>query len=277
MKVLISADAEGITGIFKKSQVTPGRPDYSQFRGLMAHDVNAAICGAFEGGATEVVVNDSHNYDDNLLLADLDPRASLMSGTDKPMIMAEGLDESVDALMLVGYHSRKGAKGVISHTYYYPIVSEATVNGVPFGEAEFVACMAGYYGIPTVLITGDDCVTSYTGKQIPGIRTAVVKKVIGNGSAQLYHPERTGEMIRAAAKEAVENCRSIAPMKVEGPMTLTITFAAATMAAHACKVTGFTLSGEAENKVVYRCDDYLALYKAFLDALWQAAAFNDQC
>lgn len=277
MKVLISADAEGITGIFKKSQVTPGRPDYSQFRSLMAHDVNAAIVGAFEGGATEVVVNDSHNYDDNLLLTDLDPRASLMSGTDKPLIMAEGLDQGVDAMMLVGYHSRKGAKGVISHTYYYPIVSEAAVNGVPFGEAEFVACMAGYYGIPTVLITGDDCVTSYTEQQIPGIRTAVVKKVIGNGSAQLYHPQATEALIRTAAKEAVSGYRSIAPMKVEGPMTLTITFAAATHAAHACKVAGFTLSEEAENKVVFRCEDYLELYKAFLDALWQAAAFNDQC
>lgn len=277
MKVLISADAEGITGIFKKSQVTPGRPDYNQFRSLMAHDVNAAIEGAFEGGATEVVVNDSHNYDDNLLLIDLDPRASLMSGTDKPLIMAEGLDQGVDALMLVGYHSRKGAKGVISHTYYYPIVLEAAVNGVPFGEAEFVACMAGYYGIPTVLITGDDCVTSYAEQQIPGIRTAVVKKVIGNGSAQLFHPQTTKELIRTAAKEAVSGYRSIVPMKMEGPMTLTITFAAATQAAHACKVLGFTLLEGAENKVVYHCEDYLELYKAFLDALWQAAAFNDQC
>lgn len=277
MKVLISADAEGITGIFKKSQVTPGRPDYGQLRSMMAHDVNAAIRGAFEGGATEVVVNDSHNYDDNIILADLDPRASLMSGTDKPLIMAEGLDQGVDALMLVGYHSRKGARGVISHTYYYPIVLDATVNGVHFGEAEFVACAAGYYGVPTVLITGDDCVTSYTKEQIAGIRTAVVKEVIGNGSAKLYHPQKTAEIIEAAAKEAVSGYRSIAPMKVEGPMTLTITFAAATQAAHACKVSGFCLSEGEENKVTFQCDDYMVLYKAFLDALWQAAAFNDQC
>lgn len=277
MKVLISADAEGITGIFKKSQVTPGRPDYSYFRSLMAHDVNAAICGAFEGGATEVIVNDSHNNDDNILLTDLDPRASLMSGTDKPLIMAEGLNQGVDALMLVGYHSRKGAKGVISHTYYYPIVLEAAVNGVPFGEAEFVAGVAGYYGVPTVLITGDDCVISYTKKQIPGIHTAVVKKVIGNGSAQLYHPQKTETLIREAAKAAVSEYQSIAPLKLEGPLTLTITFMAATQAAHACKVSGFTLSKEADNKVVFHCEDYLVLYKVFLDALWQAAAFNDQC
>ncbi len=277
MKILISADAEGITGIFKKSQVTPGRPDYGQLRSLMAHDVNAAIRGAFEGGATEVVVNDSHNYDDNILLMDLDPRASLMSGTDKPLIMAEGLDQGVDALMLVGYHSRKGAKGVISHTYYYPIVVDTTVNGVHFGEAEFVAHAAGYYGVPTVLITGDDCVTSYTEKQIPGIHTAVVKKVIGNGSAQLYHPQKTGELIEAAAKEAVKGYQTIAPAKLEGPMTLTITFAAATQAVHACKVPGFKMSAEEDNVVSFQCEDYLELYKAFLDALWQAAAFNDQC
>lgn len=277
VKVLISADAEGITGIFKKSQVTPGRPDYGQFRSLMAHDVNAAIRGAFAGGATEVVVNDSHNYDDNILLVDLDPRASLMSGTDKPLIMAEGLAEQVDALMLVGYHSRKGARGVISHTYYYPIVVDAAVNGVPFGEAEFVSHVAGYYGVPTVLLTGDDCIAASAEKQIPGIHTAVVKKVIGNGSAQLYHPEKTGKFIEEAAKAAVSEYRTIAPVKLEGPMTLTITFAAATQAVHACKVPGFTLSKEQDNVVSYTCEDYLELYKAFLDALWQAAAFNDQC
>ena len=277
MKVLIPADAEGITGIFKKSQVTPGRPDYGHFRKLMAHDVNAAIRGALAGGATEVVVNDSHNNDDNLLIEDLDPRASLMSGTDKPLIMAEGLEKGVDALMLVGYHSRKGAKGVISHTYYYPIVMEAAVNGVPFGEAEFVAHVAGYYGIPTILITGDDCVTAYTSEQIPGIRTAVVKEVIGNGSAVLYHPDRTGAIIEEAAKEAVQSYQTIPPVKLEGPMTLTITFLAATMAAHACKVPGVSLAEGTDNQVVYHGNDYLELYRTFLDALWQAAAFNDQC
>ena len=277
MRVLISADAEGITGIFKKSQVTPGRPEYNHFRSLMAHDVNAAIWGAFEGGATEVIVNDSHNNDDNILLTELDPRASLMSGTDKPLIMAEGLQSGVDALMLVGYHSRKGARGVISHTYYYPIVIDAEVNGVSFGEAEFVAGVAGYYGIPTILITGDDCVTTYIKKQIPDIHTAVVKRVIGNGSAELYHPEKTGEQIRAEAKAAVSDYQSIRPMKLEGPLTLTITFMAATMAAHACKVAGFSLAEDQENKVIFQCDDYLELYRAFLDALWQAAAFNDQC
>lgn len=277
MKVLISADAEGITGIFKKSQVTPGRTDYGQLRSMMAHDVNAAIRGAFAGGATEVIVNDSHNNDDNLVLADLDSRACLMSGTDKPLIMAEGLDETVDALILVGYHSRKGAKGVISHTFYYPIVMEAAVNGNPFGEAELVAHLAGYYNIPTVLITGDDCVTEYTQKQIPGIKTAVVKKVIGNGSALLLHPDRTGELIESAAKEAVSQYRTIKPVKLEGPMTLTITFLAATQAAHACKVQGFQMTEGKDNQVEYHCEDYLELYKAFLNALWQAAAFNDQC
>lgn len=277
MKVLISADAEGITGIFKKSQVTPGRADYGQLRSLMAHDVNAAIRGAFGGGATEVVVNDSHNSDDNLMIMDLDPRASLMSGTDKPLIMAEGLDQGADALMLVGYHSRKGVRGVISHTFYYPIVMDVTVNGVSYGEAELVAHVAGYYGIPTVLLTGDDCVAARAKEQIPGIRTAVVKQVIGNGSAQLFHPEKTAPMIEAAAKDAVSAYQTIAPVKLEGPLTLTITFSAATQAANALKVPGFRLVAGQDNIVEFQCDDYLVLYKAFLDALWQAAAFNDQC
>lgn len=276
MKVLISADAEGISGIFKKSQVTPGTRDYDSFRGLMAGDVNAAIRGAFAGGATEVVVNDCHNYEDNLRITDLDPRASLMAGADKPLLMAEGLDRDVDALFLVGYHARKGARGVISHTFYYGVVADAVVNGVPFGEADFVAHAAGYFGVPTVLITGDDCVTDYARQRIPGITTAVVKEVIGNGSAHLYHPVQTAARIEAAAKSATEGYRSVAPLPVEGPFTLELTFLAATQADLACQVPGFRHTPERDSKVVFTCGDYLELYKAFLHALTLAATFNDQ-
>ena len=277
MKVLISADAEGITGVFKKSQVTPGRQDYGIFRQLLAGDVNAAVRGAFAGGATEVVVSDCHNYEDNLLITDLDSRASLMSGTDKPLIMAEGLDKNVDALFLVGYHSRKGAKGVISHTFYYSIVADARVNGVSFGEAEFVAYAAGYFGVPTVLLTGDDCVTAYSSKHIPGLHTVAVKECIGNGTAHLYHPAKTGPMIEQAAKLAVESCKSSIPAKLEGPLTLEITFMTATQADLASRVDGFRVSAEQDNKVIFECDDYLRLYKAFIHAITMASTFSDMC
>lgn len=278
MNVLISADAEGITGVFKKAQDMRSGPDFGYFRKLMARDVNAAIRGAFDAGADSVTVSDDHNDSDNLLIDDLDPRALLLSGTDKPLVMAEGLQTGeYDALMLVGYHSRKGARGIIPHTFYYPIVVEATVNGVPFGEAEFVAGVAGYFDVPTVLLTGDDCVVDYAKQTIPGIKTVEVKRALGNGTAILKHPDVTGPAIEQAAREAIEAAGTIEPLKIEGDIEFEVTFFTSTMAQHATKVAGFELVEDGrESTVRLRGNDFFEMYKLFLDALWQSAAFNDR-
>lgn len=276
MRVLISVDAEGITGIHKLMQVLPAGKDYGHLCKMMAHDVNAAINGAFAAGATEVIVNDCHSHGDNIIITDLDSRAILYSGFHKPLWMAGGLEKDVDALMLVGYHSRKGARGTVSHTIYYNAVWEATVNGVPFGEGDFVAHAAGYMGVPTVLLTGDNHVCAYAKERMPGIHTAVVKESMGACAAMLYHPDQTGPMIESEAQAAITDIKNIPPLKLEGPLKLEITFATATQADLACRIHGFQISPERENKVVYLSEDYMDLYEAFIDALNMASTYSDQ-
>lgn len=276
MRVLISVDAEGITGIHKLMQVLPAGKDYGLLCKMMAHDVNAAIKGAAAAGATEVIVNDCHSHGDNITITDLDPRAILYSGFHKPYWMAGGIERDVDALMLVGYHSRKGARGTVSHTIYYNAVWEATVNGVPFGEGDFVAHAAGYFGIPTVLLTGDDCVTAYAKEHMPGIHTVAVKEAVKGCAAMLLHPDQTGPMIEKEAEAAVRDIPNIAPLKLEGPLRLEITFANSTQAELACRISGFQISEERENKVVYCSEDYMELYEAFTDAINMAGTFHDQ-
>lgn len=275
MKLIISVDAEGISGVHKLSQVLPSSRDYPMMCKLMAQDVNAAIRGAAAAGADEIIVNDCHSHGDNIAITDLDSRATLLSGFHKPLWMAEGVDKDADALMLIGYHSRKGAAGIVSHTIYYNQVWEATVNGIPFGEGDFVAHAAGYFGVPTILLTGDDQVTAYAKKHMPGIHTVCVKEMVAAGAAYLYHPEKTKEIIEAAAKEAVGELGSIAPLKLEGPLRLEITFSTATHAALACNVPGVNFSEERDNKVVYTGVDYLQLYQTFINALNMAGTFNE--
>ncbi len=276
MKVLISVDAEGITGIHKLMQVLPEGKDYGLLRKMMVHDVNAAIQGAGQAGATEFIVNDCHSHGDNMVITDLDPRAILYSGFHKPYWMAGGVEKDVDALMLIGYHSRKGARGTISHTIYYNAVWEATVNGVPFGEADFVAYAAGYFGIPTILLTGDDCVTAYAKKQMPGIHTVTVKEAVKNSAALLYHPDKTGPAIAEEARLAVADYQKISPLKLDGPLKLELIFSCATQAELAARISGFYISEDQENKVVYTSEDYMELYEAFVDAINMAGIFHDQ-
>lgn len=276
MRILISVDAEGITGIHKLMQVLPAGKDYGLLCKMMAHDVNAAIRGAVAAGATEVIVNDCHSHGDNIVITDLDPRAVLYSGFHKPYWMAGGIERDVDALMLIGYHSRKGARGTVSHTIYYNAVWEATVNGIPFGEGDFVAHAAGYFGIPTILLTGDDCVTAYAKEHMPGIHTVTVKEAVKNCAALLYHPDKTGPAIEEEAKAAVNDYQNIAPLKLDGPLKLEITFSCATQAELATRIPGFRISEERENKVVYTSEDYMELYEAFVDAIKMAGTFHDQ-
>lgn len=118
MKILIAADMEGISGVVDWDQVTTTHPEYARFRRVMTQDVNAAIRGAFEGDADEIIVNDGHSCTRNILIEELDPRARLISGTPSPLSMVEGVDRGVDAVIYVGYHARIGTQNaILEHTW----------------------------------------------------------------------------------------------------------------------------------------------------------------
>lgn len=209
MKVYISVDIEGITGLVSWSQCS--RPDGKSFdyafaRRMMTHDLNAAIRGARAAGATDIVIKDSHGNSKNLLIEDLEPGVRLISGhgsgTDG---MMQGIDDSFDAAMLVGYHAMAGTVGgVMEHTITGG-VHRLFINGQELGEMGLSAGVAGRYGVPLVFVSSDDAGCEEAAELIPGIVTASTKTGIGRYMAELKHPSETGPLIEAQAEKALKN------------------------------------------------------------------------
>ena len=274
MRVYISIDAEGCSGIYKLAQVDPGNADYEFCRRMMEGDANAAIRGAFNAGASEVVLNDAHNLGDNLRIDRLDPRAKLISGNDRPLSMMEGIAEgSYDAALLLGYHSRKGERGVISHTYYYSSMYEVLINGCPVGEAEINGFLAGHFGVPLVFLSGDQCVTENIRQKVPGIHTVTTKRAIGCGAAECLHPEVVQKKIEEGVQKALLDRKNIRPMG-EAPYALEARFLTPGHAAFASMLPGS--QRPAPSVVRFEAADYGALFNAFLCIITLAAGFRER-
>jgi D-amino peptidase len=202
-RVYISVDMEGISGISGSDQTSAGGSEYGRSRKLMAADANAAIAGAFAGGATEVVVNDSHGGQRNLLPEDLDPRASLISHSFKRHGMMEGLDETFDAVIFIGYHAKAQApRGLFAHTGS-GVVRDLRINGESVGEGGMNALLAAWYGVPVVLVTGDDTAVAEVRARVPGIRGVEVKRAINTRAVELKPVERARREIGEAAQAAI--------------------------------------------------------------------------
>ena len=202
--VFVSIDMEGIAGVAHLQQVWRGSDDFPASRDLMTGEANAAVAGAFVGGATSVVVNDSHGDMYNLLPEKLDPRAELILGSPKPLSMMQGFGPDFDVVLFIGYHAAAGTQAaVLDHTYSGRLMYEVRLNGEPATEAELNAAFAGTYGVPVGLVTGDDKACAQAAKRLPGIRTVVVKEAYGRNVAKSVHPSAAREAIRKAAAETV--------------------------------------------------------------------------
>ena len=199
MKVFLSSDMEGTAGVVDWEQCVGDGPQAAAGRRLLLDEVNAAIEGALAGGATEIVVNDSHATMRNLPPEALAGEASYISGSHKPLYMMQGLDGSFDAVLFVSYHGSVGAPAGLSHTYNPRAVVEARLDGVVTGEAGINALVAAHYGVPVVLVTGDRCACEETAALIPGVRAAVVKEPVSRIAAHSLHPSRACALIREAA------------------------------------------------------------------------------
>jgi D-amino peptidase len=175
MRVYISIDMEGVAGVATFDQVVRGGHGYPRAQELMTGEANAAIAGAFDGGATEVLINDSHGTMDNLIHAELDQRARIIFGSPKLDCMAEGIDENHDVALFIGYHAAAGSEGVMAHTYSSTF-TEVRVNGEPVSEADVNALQAAAVGVPVGLLTGDDQICAAIQKTLPGIETVTVKR-----------------------------------------------------------------------------------------------------
>lgn len=260
MRVFISADMEGISGVVASPQTEMGDKEYDRARKLMTAEVNAAIEGALAGGASKIVVNDSHGSMRNILIEELNPAATLISGAPKPLSMMQGIDEGFDAAFFVGYHAQSGtAYSVLDHTYS-SIVYQVSLNDRPMGETGLNAALAGYFGVPVVLLTGDKMVVE-EGKALlgPTLEVVAVKESYSRVAAKCLPPQVVRDQIKAAAQRALQ--AKAVPFTIRPPITLTIDF---TSSAHADKAELIPESKRVGGRrIQYTHHDYLTLYKVW--------------
>jgi D-amino peptidase len=262
MRIFISSDLEGTAGVVDWSQCVSGQGDYEYYRGLLQAEVNAAIDGAGEGGATEFLVNDSHSTMRNLRPDALSGQARYLSGRHKPLYMMQGLDESFDAIFFVSYHGSMSSQSPLSHTYNPRAVAEVSLNGTVVGESGINALVALAFGVPIVLITGDDVTAAEAQKINPGIRTAVVKRAVTRFAADSMHPNAACELIRSQAHSAVAGLGSAPLPSVTLPATLDVTYRNGDLAEMATWVSGVERTGT--TTVAITDDDPLRIFRRFI-------------
>lgn len=258
VKVFISVDMEGISGVVHWNQTSYGKEDYERFRRLMTQEANAAIEGAFSGGASEVLVNDSHGSMRNIILEDLHPEARLITGSSKFMSMMEGVGPEFDAVFLIGYHSQASSLGVLNHTYTGQ-VAHYWVDGKPMGETGMNALVAGYHRVPVVLVSGDSAVTREACDLLGKVETVSVKEPRSQFSAICISPKKAQALIEEAAARALADVRAYSPLVPAVPSTVRVQFHTSGMAdrasvmPEAIRVDPVTLE--------YTGSDYLVAYR----------------
>ncbi len=265
MKLLIAADMEGVTGVVCWDHVAPAHPEYARFRKLMTHDVNAAVRGAFEGGAGEVIVTDGHNNGRNILIEELDPRARLNSGSPSPFSMVQGIDQGVEAVMFVGYHARIGTENaILEHTWSDARVFELRLNGAPTGEIGLNAAVCGGFGAPLIFIAADQAACLEAAELVGSqVEQAVVKVGAGRFAADLLPPAVTGTLISEGAERAVRGFlkgNAPKPLRIPPPITMEIDLVQSEMADQAELYPGAQRRGRT---ISYTSDDMVQIYRAF--------------
>lgn len=237
MRIFISCDMEGITGVAIGKHCNPAEPEYQRFRRLMTQDVNAAIAGAAEAGATEFLVVDSHGPMTNILIEELDPRAELVSGSNKHFCQMEGIDGGFDGAFFLGYHAREGGgDGVINHTLMGVAVTQLRCNGKEIGETGLNAGLAGHFGVPVALVTGDDVLEEEATSLLGDVEAAVVKRAINRHTARLLSVRASQGLIRERAAAAVRRLQAtqFKPYVVPGPISFEVDFKTTDSAHMAC-------------------------------------------
>jgi D-amino peptidase len=203
MKVLISVDIEGVAGVVNPEQTRAGNGEYERARRWMTLEANAAIEGAFAGGATDVWVNDSHGGFRNLLPDMLDARANVILGKPRTLGMMAGLEYGPQLVFMIGYHAMAQSQGILAHTINSFAFTRVTMNGRDVGEAGLYGALAHEYGARVALLSGDDVFAEETKPRFPDAAFIVTKQATGYGSGVTQTPERSCAAIREAARDSV--------------------------------------------------------------------------
>ncbi len=262
MKVFVMTDLEGATGVAGEwSDFNPGGREHDSARRMLTGDVNAAVQGAYEGGADDVSVLDGHGAAFSILLESLDSRAHLIRGRRSSEL--EGLDETFDLMFGVGAHSMAGTRdGLLTHTLSHTGIDNVWLNGQPVGEIGLWAALAGHYGVPLGLVTGDLAAAREAQALLKGIETVAVKEATSRFAARCLHPNVSWKMIREAAKKATAKAETFRPFKPETPMELKVEFHNSERAAEISERTGVVrIDGRT---VSYTGNNIMDIYRALL-------------
>ena len=260
LKVFISVDMEGISGLISWDETAEGGADYPLFRKLMTAEANAAIAGALDAGATEIIVRDSHGSARNILPDQLRPEARLIREWNSPLSMMEGIDKTFDAVVLIGYHARVGTpNAVLKHTMSLSLF-DVILNGVRVPEAAWNAAIAGHFDVPVVFVSGDSALCQQAREIIGDIATVAVKDGMGP-AASMIHPVKAQEMIQKGVAAALRNPKGYKPYKPASPYKLEIVFVDENQARRAAYVPGAVRTGE--RSVAFTSGDLMDIVNDF--------------
>lgn len=244
MRVLVSVDMEGIAGVVDADDISPGHAEYERNRVLLTAEANAAVRGIFGYDAdAQVLVTEAHAAFRNLLPERLDRRAELLRGTPKPWGMVSGLDADIDAVVFIGYHGKAGtARSVMAHTISGGVIADVRCNGRSLGELGLNTALAAHFGVPAVLVAGDDSVAAEAADVAPGMRSVVVKHALGARAAALLHPDEACDRIEQEVPKALADRELVKPLRFDGPVVLEVEVLRTRMAEHALLVPGMELA-----------------------------------
>lgn len=271
MKIYVSADMEGVCGVTHSAQCRPGHADYDRFRRLLTAEVSAAVEGALEGGADQVLVNDGHFTMTNLVIEELHPAAELITGSNKLLGQMEGIDASFGGVLFVGHHQGDGeGDGVINHTYMSAALRRVRVNGTLVDEVAINARVAGAVAVPVGLVTGDDTVCARAQETLPGVEVAPVKQSIDRLSARHIGVAAARELIAERARAAVRRLASDPPppVVVDGVARFEVEFRSTSAARFASAFPGVARTGP--NEIAFEHEDFLDGFRHF----WALSAFG---
>jgi len=275
VKIYISCDMEGTAGVCAWQQCDPSDDsEYPIYRRYMTREVRAAIEGARAGGVRDVLVNDSHWDMRNLLWDELpgDDRLRVISGTRKPWSMGQGLDGGFAAAFFTGYHARAGEIATLSHTFSPETVYDVRVNGTQCGEALLMAALAGSYGVPLVLVTGDRQTVDEVVAAMPWCVGVAVKDAVGFSAVNSLTPLAAQDAIRSAAREAVARIPQAQPFIFAAPFELSIETVHVEQADFIELMPGFTRAGG--RTVRFTAQTYPEMMRAFVAATRIGSAAN---
>lgn len=261
LKVHISADMEGVVGAVTRQQMGPKGFEYEQSREFMTKEVLAAIDGARAAGATEILVADSHGNGQNLLMKELPEDIQLVRSWPRALGMMQGIDETFDAAIFIGYHSSaSNPKGVAAHTYT-GVWTDVKLNGVSVPEAALNAAIAGHFGVPVVMISGDDAIIDEARSLLGDIEGAIVKWNYGESAARTLMPEAAFKLIREKVEKAIGRLGDFKPYVLEKPVRVDMSFSTALPAETLAFLPSIERTGS--HSIRFIAEDMVAVSKFF--------------